>query len=67
MFDQIVKDGIVPLSWKLDRKTLIFKGGDPFDPGNNRLIAIHSIARKVFTKIMETRIRRHTKLNDVQN
>ena len=57
MFDKIIRDGIIPIRWKVDRKILIFKGGDPFDPGNNRLIAIHSVARKVFTKIMETRIR----------
>ena len=31
------------------------------------MIAIHSVVRKVFTKIMDTRIRSFTKLDDAQN
>ena len=37
------------------------------DPGNSRLIAIHSVARKIFAKVMDIRIRAFAKLDDIQN
>ena len=56
LFNKILKVGEFPSSWKIDRKVPIFKKGDKLDPNNYRPIAIHSVFRKVFCKILYDRI-----------
>ena len=67
LYNRVLRDRVVPLSWRTDPKIPIPKGGDPLDPGNSRLIAIHSVTRKIFTKIMDRRIRSFADIDDVQN
>ena len=50
-FNNILKTGIFPEKWKNDRRTPIHK------KGSKRLLAIHSVFRKVFSTIIERRKR----------
>ena len=55
-----------PAQWKTDRRTPIHKKGSKADVTKYRLIAIHSIFRKLFCTIIDKRIREFVALDDAQ-
>jgi len=62
----ILASGVYPLEWKSDRRIPLFKKGSKLNVTNFRMIAIHSVFRKLFNKIMERRVRSFVKLDDAQ-
>ncbi len=66
LFNSIFKSGIFPTSWKLDRKTPIYKAGNRLDPNNYRPIAVHSVFRKLFCKILFDRLNKMISLHENQ-
>ena len=66
LFNFILKNGFYPRQWKKDRRIPLFKAGDHCDVKKYRLIAIHSVFRKLFNKIIEKRIRAFIELDDAQ-
>ena len=56
VFNEILKSGIYPTSWKVSHLTAIFKAGDVEDPNNYRGVAVADCLSKLFCKIFDTRI-----------
>jgi hypothetical protein len=52
LFNAILTTGHVPTYWKNSNIFGIYKGGEPTNPLNYRLIALLSILYKIFTKII---------------
>jgi len=55
-----------PAEWKYDRRTPIQKPGSKLDRKNIRWIAVHSVFRKLFSKIIDKRIRSFIEIHDSQ-
>ncbi len=66
LFNSIFKSGIFPAAWKLDRKTPIYKSGNKLDPNNYRPIAVHSVFRKLYCKILHDRLNNIIDLHENQ-
>ena len=56
LFNLILKSRVFPTNWKIDKRTPIFKKGDKLCPENYRPIAVHSVLRKIFCKILYDRL-----------
>ena len=68
LFNKMLNDGTFPKKLKTDRRTPIFKnGGDKTSVNDYRLLAVHSVFRKIFCSILDKRIRSSIKLDDAQN
>ena len=68
LFNSILLSGKVPKQLKIDRRQPIFKkGGDKTCVSDYRLLAIHSVFRKVLCTILNNRIRSVINLDDSQN
>jgi hypothetical protein len=67
MFNFILETATFPRSWKQDRKVTLHKKGPRSITRNYRLLAVHSIKRKIFAKILDARIRSSVSLSDTQN
>lgn len=67
LFNHIFQSGRFPKAWKSDRRLPIPKKGSKIKAPNYRLIAIHSVFRKLFGKISDARIRSFVSLEDAQN
>ena len=57
LYNQVVRDVVVPSTWQEACFTLLHKGGDVDDPNNWRPIALLSITYKVFARVVFNRIR----------
>ncbi len=66
LFNSIFKSGIFPSAWKIDRKTPIYKAGNKLDPSNYRPIAVHSVFRKLYCKILHDRLNNIIDLHENQ-
>ncbi len=66
LFNSILKIGIFPPEWKVDRRTPIFKKGSKLDPNNYRPIAVHSVFRKLFCKILHDRVQSIVQIHENQ-
>ena len=68
LFDKMIDDGTFPKKLKSDWRTPIFKyGGDKTSVNDYRLLAIHSVFRKIFCSILDKRICSSIELDDAQN
>ena len=67
LFNRIFDSEYFPIPWKTDRRVPIFKKGSRLDVSMYRLIAVHSIFRKLFCSIIDKRIRSFIHLDDAQN
>ena len=68
LFSKILLGGKFPHAWKHDRRTPIHKPDtDTTDVSNYRLLAIHSVFRKLFCTIIDRRLRQFIELDDAQN
>ena len=67
IFNKILRTGRFPKAWKSDRRTPVHKKGDPTKCANYRLLAIHSVFRKLFCTIADKRMRQIVELDDSQN
>ena len=67
MFSDVLQSGEFPKAWKTDRRKPIYKSGGRLSVGNYRLVAIHSIFRKIICSILHERIRSFVHLDDAQN
>jgi ribonuclease HI len=63
IFNKIYESGEFPQDWKTDRKIPIFKKGDKLNPDNYRPIAVHSVFRKIYCKIIYDRINNQISLH----
>ncbi len=66
LFNTILKTGVFPKCWKIDRRTPIFKKGSKLDADNYRPIAVHSVFRKIFCEIIRLRVEKIVKIHDNQ-
>ena len=66
LFNLIFESGDFPDEWKIDRRLPFFKAGSKLDVKKYRLLAIHSVFRKLFNKILERRIRSSLALDEAQ-
>ena len=67
IFNNILDTGKFPKKWKTDRRKPIFKSGDKTSVANYRLLAIHSVFRKIFCSILHERLKKIIELDDAQN
>ena len=67
VFNEILQSGKFPKKWKTDRRKPIFKSGDRTSVNNYRLLAIHSIFRKIFCTVLLQRLTEIVSLDDAQN
>ena len=54
-FSEILRSGEFPQEWKTDRRIPIYKSGGRASVGNYRLVAIHSVFRKIICTIIHNR------------
>ena len=66
IFNLILNSKTYPTEWKYDRRIPLFKSGNRLITSNFRMIAIHSVFRKLINKIFEKRIRSIIQLQDTQ-
>jgi hypothetical protein len=66
LFNKVFSSGKFPSQWKIDRRIPLHKKGSKVDVSHYRLIAIHSIFRKLFATILDKRIRSFITLSDTQ-
>ena len=59
LFNLILKSGFFPSSWCEGIITPIYKSGDKNDPSNYRGICISSCLGKLFTSVLNTRLKNH--------
>ena len=59
IFNQSLKEGIVPVDWKTANVTPIHKKGDKSDPGTYRPVSITSIVGKLLESIITDKIVEH--------
>lgn len=57
VFNEILGSGDWPVQWKTDLRTPLFKKSDRKKCDNYRFIAINSVFRKLFCKIIDARLR----------
>src|SRR5580698_8951249 len=63
----VVKEGKVPEDWSMSWIVSVYKGkGDAMDCGSYRGIKLLEHAMKVFERVIETRIRKAVKIDDMQ-
>ena len=67
IFNKVFFSGEFPIQWKTDRRIPIHKKSTKLDVKNYRLIAVHSVFRKLFCTIFDKRIRSFIKIDDAQN
>ena len=67
IFNDLLQSGTFPKQWKTDRRIVLYKKGGKTIVSNYRLIAIHSVFRKLLCCIIHERIRGFIKLDDAQN
>jgi len=67
VFNEVLDSGNFPKQWKTDKRIPLYKSGGKTLVSNYRLIAIHSIFRKIFCTILHERIRTFIQLDDAQN
>ena len=68
IFNKAFFSGSFPQNWKSDRRIPLYKQkGSKTDVEKYRLIAIHSVFRKLFCTIFDKRIRSFISLDDSQN
>ena len=67
VFSDVLQSGQFPKVWKTDRRKPIYKSGGRLSVGNYRLVAIHSIFRKIICSILHERVRSFIHLDDAQN
>jgi len=67
LFNEVLNSGNFPNQWKTDKRIPLYKSGGKTVVSNYRLIAIHSVFRKIFCTILHERIRSFIKLDDAQN
>ena len=67
VFNEILSTGKFPEDWKQDRRCPLHKSGRKSDVDRYRLIAIHSVFRKVFCTILQARMRTFVQIDDAQN
>ena len=65
LFNKLLEEGVSPACWGSARIKLIYKTGDPSDPGNFRLIALTLVVGKVFHKIISFRLKEYLQKNNV--
>ena len=66
LFNKVFTSGVFPTGWKTDRRIPIHKKGPKTKVTKYRLIAIHSVFRKLFCTIIDRRIRSFVTLDDAQ-
>ena len=66
LFSKILATNACPEEWKYDRRRPIQKSGNKLDRKNIRWIAVHSVFRKLFAKIIDKRIRSFVEIQDSQ-
>ena len=63
LFQQSLRQGIVPASWKQANVTPIYKKGDKTDPGNYRPVSLTSLVCKTLEHILVGQIMKHLEMN----
>lgn len=56
LFNKVLRTEVVPDDWSRAILTMIYKKGDPQDPGNYRGIALLNHITKLFTRILASRL-----------
>ena len=59
LFNQSLRNGVVPVSWKQANITPIFKKGDKTDPGNYRPVSLTSLVCKALERVLVSQIMKH--------
>ena len=63
----VVKEGCIPVDWELSTLVPLYKGkGDPLDCGSYRAIKLLEHGMKVLERVLEKRIRKKVKIDDMQ-
>ena len=65
LFQQSLRKGIVPASWKQANVSPIYKKGDKTDPGNYRPVSLTSLVCKTLEHILVSQIMKHLKVNEI--
>lgn len=65
LFNTVLDSGTFPDSWNVGMIIPLYKKGDVYDPNNYRGISLLNIMGKIFTSILECRIRTWLELNEV--
>ena len=67
VFNDVLSSGQFPKQWKTDRRIALYKNNGKSIVSNYRLLAIHSVFRKIFCSIIHDRIRTFLQLDDAQS
>ena len=63
----VLKEGCIPKDWELSTLIPLYKGkGDPLDCGSYRAIKLLEHGMKVFERVLEKRIRKIVKIDEMQ-
>jgi len=63
----VVKEGRIPVDWELSTLVPLYKGkGDPLDCGSYRAIKLLEHGMKVLERVLEKRIRKKVKIDEMQ-
>ena len=65
LFQQSLRSGIVPISWKQANVTPVYKKGDKTDPGNYRPVSLTSLVCKTLEHVLVSQIMKHLESNQI--
>ena len=65
LFQQSLRNGIVPASWKQANITLNIEKSDKTDPGNYRLVSLTSLVYKTLEHALVSQIMKHLEMNEI--
>ena len=65
LYQQSLRNGTVPVSWKQANITPVYKKGDKIDPRNYRPVSLTSLVCKTMEHILVRQIMKHIESNDI--
>ena len=65
LYQQFLRNGTSPVSWKQANITPVYKKGDKIDPRNYRPVSLTSLVCKTMEHILVRQIMKHIESNDI--